>query len=290
MKRPLASALPLTLAALLTVVALPGSVSADDTLIQIASGRKGFTYRSVYARNLEKLMRGYKIVYLPSEGSGQNLDLLAEGKANVAFAQADVYAEKIALDPERYRNVKVVGRLAPECVYMARRKDGPKATLDQLVGKALAGEATIAVGDADSGMMWTWAYMTRLIEGLDRVKVSNERGTLSLNQLALGSLDAVGWVTDPNNEEQKMLRALEANDRLELMPLDEPALLAPMADGTQIYEAREVKLGGGIRGTKVQTICTSAVLFTRKDADPKLIDKLADVVSLERDKIVPRKK
>lgn len=290
MKRTLPLILLLTLAAFVTVAGLPRTGTADDTLIRIASGRKGFTYRSVYARNLEKLMRGYKIVYLPSEGSGMNLDLLASGKANVAFAQADVYAEKVAARPDFYRDVVPIGRLAPECVYIARRKEGPGTTLSQLVGKANDGMATIAVGDAESGMYWTWVYMGRLIRGLDKVAVANERGTLSLNQLALGSLDAVGWVTDPNNEDQKMLRAVLANDRLELMPITDPALLAPAADGTQVYEAREVKVGGGIRGSKVETICTSAVLYARKDADPKLIDKLADVVSLDLDKIVPQKK
>ena len=82
-----------------------GRAQADDSVIRIASGRKGFTYRAVYARNLEKLMPGYKFAYLPSEGSGQNLDLLAMGKADVAFAQADVFAVKQSQEAERYRDI-----------------------------------------------------------------------------------------------------------------------------------------------------------------------------------------
>jgi len=287
---PMKRSLALILLVAATILAAPlGAATADDTLVRIASGRKGFTYRAVYARNLEKLMRGYKIVYLPSEGSGQNLDLLAAGEANIAFAQADVYAEKRAGDPERYRDVLPIGRLAPECVYIARRKQEPKTTLESLAAGASKGRAVIAVGDAESGMSWSWAYIRRLMPGLSAVETSHESGTLSLNQLALGSLDAVAWVTDPNNVEQKMLRALLANDRLELMPVSDPALLVPHADGTVIYEARDVKVGGGLRGSKVPTICTSAVLFSRRDASERLIDKLADVVSLDLDKIVPKK-
>jgi len=278
------------IAALLLCLALPTLAAAQDEMIRIASGRKGFTYRAVYATNLEKLMRGYKVVYLPSEGSGQNLDLLAAGDANVAFAQADVYAEKLAADPDRYADVLVVGRLAPECVYVARRKENGVASLAALAAKAgEAGGAKIAVGSASSGMAGTWAYMRRRIAGLDRVAVDHTKGTLALNQLGVGGFDAVGWVTDPDNTDQKMLRALLANDALEMMPLVDPALVAPLPSGLQVYEARTVKLGGGMRAAKVETICTSAMLFTRKDAGSRLVDKLADVVSLQRDQIVGKK-
>lgn len=277
--------------ALLLCCALPRIASAEDEIVRIASGRKGFTYRSVYARNLEKLMRGYRIVYLPSEGSGQNLDLLADGDARIAFAQADVYAEKLASDPERYADVLVVGRLAPECVYIARRGEGGVASLAELAAKASAGGgARIAVGAASSGMSGTWEFLRRRIDGLAQVEVDHTRGTLALNQLEVGQLDAVGWVTDPDNPDQKMLRALLANDALELMPLVDPALVAPLPSGLAVYEARSVKLGDGLRAKKVETVCTSAMLFTRKDADSRLIDKLADVVSLHLDEIVPKKK
>ena len=163
-----------------------GRAQADDSVIRIASGRKGFTYRAVYARNLEKLMPGYKFAYLPSEGSGQNLDLLAMGKADVAFAQADVFAVKQSQEAERYRDILPVGRIAPECVYIARRAQDPKATLEELAGKATEAYAVIAIGNYDSGMLWSWAYIQSLIVGLDRVRASTESGTLALNHLGPG--------------------------------------------------------------------------------------------------------
>lgn len=258
-------------------------------MIRVASGRKGFTYRSVYAPNLEKLMRGYKFLYVESEGSGQNLDMLADGKANVAFAQMEAYEEKRSADPKRYAKVLLIGRIAPECVYFARRKGGPITSLDSIAAKAASGGATVAVGDEGSGMAATWSYLRQRVPGLAAVKIDHTRGTLALNQLAVGAFDAVGWVTDPDNDDQKMLRAVLANDALELMPIKDAALLAPLPDGVRVYEARTVGIGGGAKGSSnLETVCTSAMLFTRTDAGSRLIDKLSDEVSLHRDKIAPR--
>ena len=278
----------LILAVLLSIgLALPtGPALSEDGLVRIASGRKGGTYRSVYSRNLEPLMRGYKLVYLKSEGSGQNLDLLAEGKADVAFAQADIFAAKRNASPIRFENIMVIGRIAPECVFLAYKKDGPVASLADLAIRADAGEAKVAVGAATSGMAGTWSFMSTLMGGLDEVQVDHTTGTLALNQLAVGAFDAAGWVTDPDNHDHKMLRALLANDRLALMPLTDAALYAKLADGTTIYEPSEVEFGNGMMKTKLQTVCTSAMMFARKDAGERLIDKLSDVVSLHLDEIV----
>lgn len=260
---------------------------ADRDMVRVASGRAGFTYRSVYAANLQKLMRGYEFVYLKSEGSGQNLDLLADGKANVAFAQADAWAQKVAADPGRYGKIILIGRVAPECVFIARRKGGPITGLDALAAQAAAGGATIAVGDEGSGMSSTWSYLSQRVPGLAAVKVDHTKGTLALNQLAVGGFDAVGWVTDPANTDQKMLRAVLANDELALMPIKDEKLLAPLKDGIRVYEARTIDVGEGRQKSGLETVCTSAMLFARSDAGSRLIDKLADELSLNLDKIAP---
>ncbi len=261
----------------------------DKNMVRIASGREGFTYRSIYAPNLEKLMRGYKFLYVKSEGSGQNLEMLADGRANVAFAQMDAYQEKLASDPKRFGKVLLIGRIAPECIFVARRKDGTTTSLDSLAAKAAAGGATMAVGDEGSGMSSTWSYLRQRIPGLAAVEIDHTRGTLALNQLAIGAFDAVGWVTDPTNDDQKMLRAVLANDALELMPIKDVALVAPLPSGVRVYEARTVDVegAGGSKQSSLETVCTSAMLFTRTDADPRLIDKLSDEVSLNLDKILP---
>jgi hypothetical protein len=269
---------------------LAPSAHAERTAIWIASGLPGGTYRSIYARNLEKEMRDYKMYYRSSNGSGQNLDLLAEGKADIAFAQADVYGLKLHQEPERYGELLVIGKLADECIYLAKRKDGPVQDLKSL-GSAPGGRpARLAAGAELGGMSGTWRFLSFLDPTLAGAEVVHEGDTLAINQLAIGRFDAVGWVTDPTNYDHKMLRALLSNDSLSLMDLTDPALLKPLPDGTRVYEAKEVDLTDSWRAKKLETLCTSALMLVRKDANPRLIHKLADVLSLDLYRIVPRKK
>jgi TRAP-type uncharacterized transport system substrate-binding protein len=278
----------LLIAFALLLLAAPAPVSAQHEQLVIASGEIGGTYRDVYAPGLGRLMYGYKVLQRSSSGSGENLELLASGNADLGFAQADVYAGKLAADPGRYGDLLVVGKLADECIYVAYRKAGRVATLGQLAGPATSRPIVVAAGPEASGSRGTWNYLARIVPGLERVEVRPEEGTLALNQLAAGAYDAVVWVTDPVNFDHYNLRAVLSNDALEVMTLDDPSLVKALADGTEVYRSRTVKLGEGWRAAKLATVCTSAMVFARKDADPKLLRKAADAVALHLREIVPR--
>ena len=274
----------------LLVFVLSSSVAlAERSKLWIASGLSGGTYRSVYAQNLTTMLRDYDSFHQTSVGSGKNLDLLAAGKVDVAFSQADVYAARLTSDPTRYGELLVIGKLADECVYIAHRKAGPVRDLKGLGDSVGERPTRIAVGAAEGGMDGSWSYLTILDPNLTAAEVVHEGDTLALNQLAVGSFDAVGWVTDPTNLDHKMLRAVMANDELQIMNLSAPELVAALPDGTRIYNARTVKLSGSWPAPKIETICTSALMLTRKDADPALINKLADVLSLDLDRLVGHK-
>ena len=286
----MASMMKFTAAALFFVLVASSSIAqAERSKLWIASGLGGGTYRSVYAKNLVTLLRNYESFFRPSIGSANNLDLLVDGKADIAFAQADVYAAKLSTDSERYGSLLVVGKLADECVYIAHRKDGPVKNFEGL--SLLVGDraARIAVGAEGGGMSGTWSYLRLLDPDLATVEVSDDGDTLALNQLAVGAFDAVGWVTDPNNLKHKMLLATMANEELAIMNLNDPELVEAHPGGTQVYDQRKFKLTKNWRAPEVETICTSALMLTRKDADPDLVSKLADVLSLHRDKLVGRK-
>jgi len=269
----------------LHLASLAPAASAENILVRVASGLPGGTYRDIYTRNLEREMRGFRFIYLKSSGSLENLDMLADSKADLAFAQADVYAARRAADPRRYEDLMVLGRLAPECIYIAYRKDGDVTSLSQLAGKeGVPGK--IAIGDPKSGMAGTWSYLATLDPSLKKVELDSTADTLAINQLAVGVFDAVGWITDPSNLDHKMLRAATSNDALSIMSIEDPMLVAPLADGTKIYELRKVKIDKKIIEKQIKTLCTSAMIFTRKDANPRLIGKVSDLVSLELKKIV----
>jgi TRAP-type uncharacterized transport system substrate-binding protein len=253
--------------------------AAEKPVIWIASGETGGTYRGIYAKNFEKQLRSYDVFHRTTTGSGENLDLLVSGKADVAFAQADIYATQLRQDPGRLEDVVMIGRIATECVYIAYRRGGPVESLAQL-GQPVSGRpAKIAVGPASGGGSGTWRHFTTLDSTLANAVVDHGGDTLALNQLAAGTYDAMIWVTDPNNLGHKLLQAVRANHELGLMPIDDPKLVYTLPSGTPIYERRKVALEKGWRADKLNTVCTGALVLARKNSDPEFIKKLSDIVS-----------
>lgn len=265
--------------------------SSKLPLLRIASGPSGQTYREVYAVGVASHFPRYRIRYLQTAGSAENLDLLVSGKAEVAFAQADVYAQLLRSGEPRYKVAQVIGRLANECVYVARREDGPVESLASL-GANIDGRAPrVAVGPEGGGAGWTWKHLTAIRPDLAAAETSATAANLALNQLEVGLFDAFLWVTDPDNRDHPLLRGVRQNDALSILRIDDPGLEEKLPSGLPIYQIQEVQLDRGPMNTdrlapKVKTLCTFAAVFARMDADRKLIDKLSNVVSLHRDSIV----
>lgn len=264
---------------------LPLAAAADETSIWIASGPEGGTYRDVYASNLQELLRGITVLYRDTEGSAQNIEMLQAGQADIAFAQSDVFAH--AWQAGKTSGIQLIGRISDECVYIAYRKDGRIRKFDDLKHPPDGEPARVAVGPAASGPAGTWKWFSQRIPALAGNTVVDDVGTLSLNQLGVGRLDAVVWVTDPANRDHKMLKGALANDALAIMNVKDDALLAPLADGTVIYRNRKVTISSGWRPKKVETVCTSALLLMRRDAKRSLVERVSDIVSLKGDLIVP---
>jgi TRAP-type uncharacterized transport system substrate-binding protein len=261
--------------------------AADEQTVWIASGAPGGTYRDMYARNLARELRDYKVFHRETSGSGENLDQLATGKADLAFSQADFDAARLKESPDRYGDLVLLGKLSDECVYIAHRANGPVRNLGQLGESVGDRPARIAVGPEQSGSSGTWHYLTLLVPALAGASVSHDSGTLALNQLVVGAFDAMAWVTNPKNLDHKLLRAVHANDELQLMALDDPALASSLPDGTQIYSIETVKTDASWTPEKITTVCTSAMLFARAGANPELVSKVADLVGLHLERIAP---
>lgn len=268
--------------------------SSKLPLLRIASGPSGQTYREVYAIGVASRFPRYRIQHLQTAGSAENLDLLVSGKADVAFAQADVYAQLLRSGEARYKVAQVIGRLADECVYVARRDDGPVESLASLGAKIDGRAPRVAVGPEGGGARWTWKHLVAIRPDLAAAEVAATTGNLALNQLEVGLFDAFLWVTDPGNRDHPLLRGVRQKDALSILPIEDASLEEKLPSGLPVYQIQEVQLDRGPMNTdglapKVKTLCTFAAVFARMDADPKLIDKLSEVVSLHRDAIVRKR-
>jgi hypothetical protein len=269
-------------AALGVLLCLGGVAHASDGQVILAGGERGKTYQDVYAVNLGGLLKQYHVKYRTTAGSEENLELLASKAADIGFAQADLYAARLRNEPQRFGGLTVLGRLADECLFMAYRKKGPISEWGDLKREIEKRQPTIAVGPPEGGTSGTWRFMTTLEPNLARLKVDPTGGTLALNQLGLGMLDLVAWVTDPSNRDHKMLLGVLANEELALLPVDDPALEYTLAGGTRIYAVRPVE----VDVLPLRTICTSALVLARPEAPPRLVEAVSDLLSLRRDDLL----
>ncbi len=252
----------------------------------IASGERGRTYHDHYARNLIARLRAFHVKNRETTGSGENLDLLADGRADVGFAQADIYAARMRANPERYAHLTVIGRLSDECVFIAHRIGGPVTSFAALGAMLDGRKPRISVGPVGGGMSGTWSFMTSLDPRLATAEVANTGGTLALNQLSVGIFDAVGWVTDPRSRDHVLLRAVQANPELVLLAIEAPKLEHSLPGGTVIYESRSLDLEGNDGRKQLQTVCTRAMIFARPDANPRFVEAVSELLSFQREQIL----
>jgi TRAP-type uncharacterized transport system substrate-binding protein len=267
---------------LVSLVSPAGAARRD---VVIAGGVEGRTYQR-YAVNLGSKLPAFKVRYRETAGSGENLDLLAAGEVDIAFAQVDVYAARMRSERDRFEKLGIVGRLADECVYIAYRKAGSVTSQAGLQTPLEARKPKLSVGDPQGGMQATWTLMKQLQPAFGATATTFTEGTLAINHLTTGMLDAVGWVTDPKNHEHKLLRAVFANDELSILEVDDPNLAYTLENGTRVYELKKISLSGGLVPMKITTLCTSSVIFARPGAEPRLLDAVSDVLSLDRGAIL----
>ncbi|MFE0026622.1 TAXI family TRAP transporter solute-binding subunit [Amycolatopsis sp. NPDC059021] len=116
-------------------------------------------------------------------GSPENVDRLLAGKADVAFAAADVAADRAAKNPDR---LCTLARIHDDYLHVVVRADSAIRSVADLRGHR------IAVGSPESGV----AYIAnRLLEvaGLSTDNVRQLGLTASLDALVRGDIDAFFW-------------------------------------------------------------------------------------------------
>jgi uncharacterized protein len=185
-------------------------LSMPPTKIVWLAGRKGGAYyRGAEAYQELARERGFDIQIVETAGAVQALQLLEEGKGDVAFVQGGIAAKA---DPEK---VSALASVAYEPLWIFYRKElagaAPLDALDQLEGKR------VAIGEANSG---TNELAKLLLEdtGLD----ASNTALLELPSgdaaaaLQSGEIDAALFVS---NDASPTVRALLQDPDLDLMSL-----------------------------------------------------------------------
>ena len=244
------------------------SLSMPPTKIVWLAGRKGgayYTGAEVYQKLARE--RGFDIEIVETAGAVQALQLLEEGKGDVAFVQGGIAAEA---DPEK---VSALASVAYEPLWIFYRKAletaVPLDALDQLRGKR------VAIGEANSGTN----QLTELILQDTGLDASNATllGLPSGDAAAAlqgGEIDAALFVS---NDASPTIRTLLQDPNLELMSLRYANALARRHRFLSVVMLPQgtYRIDPEVPARNVELLSTRANLMVRADLHPDLIRLLS---------------
>jgi len=227
--------------------------------ITIATGGTSGAYYAFAKRYHETLARqGIKLNVLKSAGSIENIQLLASGKADVAFVQGGTGNAQANPD------LVSLGSLYFEPLWVFVRADLPVKTLSHLRG------LKIAAGAQGSG---TWAVAKRLLEAnqvpTDTPNISHAPSTDAARALMAGEVDAAFFVTSPTSS---LVRGLLNRPDLKLLNFDRAAAYTRQLRYLSAVTLHQgvISLGRNIPAQTMTLLAPAATLAARKNLHPAL--------------------
>lgn len=276
----------------MTFIALALTLASSQVIaneVVISTGGRGGSYFATGEQLATILTEfDYKTKVVKSKGSVENIDRVANSEASLGFAQLDAVAWWMTRNPKRTKDIKVLGNLYPECVYIAVNKDGP---IDD-EGDLQTDKGKIAVQKKGSGAAVTWEYMRGLNSSYSKSQTFYQGGMQVLSELASkpdGDINAFLWVSNPEKLDQRYLKTVLNNDQLELIDVDDWDLNDKHeALGRSIYRFEKPDVQKGFLNDKeVNTICMDSVVIASKYADDDMVDDVADVLINNRARLFP---
>lgn len=209
-------------------VKISNPFTGKENRFMIATG----TETSAYYKAGEKLKQNLKGAYnATSDGSGHNLELLAEGQVNVAFVQGDVYNYWINSHPQYASKFTVIVTERTEHVQLIMR-DG--MTEEDLQKKG----AKVFVGFQKSGGAGSWRNMQLLEPNYIAEPVYGDLDQLAINGLVNKEYDAIIRTShiDPANEFTQKVNATKGIYMADIDDMDLNDKIKLNGEDRQVYK------------------------------------------------------
>lgn len=254
-----------------TDVMLDNPFTGKQSRYIVASG----TEVSAYYKAANKLVGNLKSAYnATTDGSGQNLELLAEGKVNVAFVQGDVYNHWINSHPQYADKFTVIVTDRTEHVQLIMR-DG--MTEDDLQKKG----SKVFVGLQKSGGAGSWRNMQLLENNYIAEPVYGDLDQLAINDLVNKKYDAIIRTShiDPANEFTQKVNATKGIYMADIDDMDLNDKIKLNGEERQVYEfVSEVYNKTGFLNKKAKVLETKCYIVINNDlTSRKQRSEVADI-------------
>lgn len=234
--------------------------------------------KSGYYKAGNKLVANLKGSYnATSDGSGHNLELLAEGSANVALVQGDVYNHWINANSQYANKFTVIVTDRTEHVQLIMR-DG--MTEDDLQKKG----AKVFVGMTKSGGAGSWRNMQLLEPNYIAEPVYGELDQLAINGLVNKEYDAIIRTShiDPSNEFTQKVNATKGITFADIDDSDLNDKVKLNGEDRQVYNfTSEVYSKGKVFDKSVKVIETRCYIVINNELTSR--KQRAEIADVYRD-------
>lgn len=222
------------LPALLLMVGLTGcgSSSLSRTEYTIATGSKSGVYYPIgeaLAMILKQAFPGVTLNIMETAGSVENLQLLRDGKVDMALVQNDIafYAVEgeAMFNGQKITNVSGIATLFPEVVQIIVRKETGIKSLADLAGRK------IAVGSKDSGTYYNAQQLLTIAKVWEQVEHQYLNAGDAMKEMQTGRIDGFIFTSGlPNPSIIELARKVE----ISLIPV-EPDMVQKLVSSYSFY-------------------------------------------------------
>lgn len=265
----------LLLSSMLLLVITP-TLYAEE--IQIGAGGATGEYTNTIVPAIDTALKkqGMSAKAVISAGSQENIDKVMSGEFQAGLSQLDVAALNMTKEKDPDENLILLGKIAPEALFCAAKKDGKIKSYADLTDKQEQ-PLKISVGGEKSGTAKTFAYLMKLDADLKAVEFSDKEDVdAELDRLASGRRDLVCFVMMPNPDNARIKRVMESSD-LAFINIDKPVFSKAEVGGVKVYNIAEVPVSGGFFGLnqkKIKTLVTWTGVVVNTAKTPKEVQKL----------------
>jgi TRAP transporter TAXI family solute receptor len=255
-----------------TDVALAAPVLATKTpekpLVRFATGQAGGWYAKV-GDLFKGLGNKLDVQVVPTGGSMDNLNLLAEGKADLALVQSDALALMEKKQPDK-KLVSEQAELYVEYVQLIANRGGGVSSLKDLDSR----KHLVYVGPKGSGTAITWEGLCQRDERLKRILVKFDDYATGLVEVGKNPKALMMFVGGLNSELLKLAeQEAERNGKLQLVTIQDSRFIdAVDKHGNKIYKFVEIPSNiypalqkGWFFSGAVKTLGVHAVLVLRTE-------------------------
>ena len=239
----------------------------------IVTGSEKSGYYKAGTKMVDSLRGAYNAT---SDGSGHNLKLLAEGSANVAIVQGDVYNYWINENSQFANKFTVIVTDRTEHVQLIMRNGMTEEDLQKKGAK-------VFVGMKDSGNAGSWRNMQLLEPNYVATPIYGELDQLAINVLLNKEYDGIIRTShiEPANEFTQKVNATKGIYMADIDDMDLNDKIKLNGEDRQVYEFKTETYKKGFIDSSAKLIETRAYIIINNELTSR--KQRAEIADMYRD-------